>query len=77
MGLPELITYSLEEYKDLAIELATNPEKLLQLRLKLKSNRLTYPLFDTPMFVKNLEKAYEIVWRRYLKGLKPAKMIVK
>ncbi|OGM14298.1 hypothetical protein A3A76_00140 [Candidatus Woesebacteria bacterium RIFCSPLOWO2_01_FULL_39_23] len=77
VGLPELITYSLEEYKDLAIELATNPEKLLQLRLKLKSNRLTYPLFDTPMFVKNLEKAYEIVWRRYLKGLKPAKMIVK
>ncbi|OGM26291.1 hypothetical protein A3A76_00135 [Candidatus Woesebacteria bacterium RIFCSPLOWO2_01_FULL_39_23] len=70
-GLPELITHGFQEYKNLVVHLANHPEELLQLRLKLKSNRLTYPLFDTELFVKNLEKVYEIMWERYLGGLKP------
>jgi predicted O-linked N-acetylglucosamine transferase (SPINDLY family) len=45
--LPELITSTQEEYEALAIQLATNPERLRQIRQKLKDNRLTAPLFDT------------------------------
>ena len=58
IGLPELIAHSVKEYEKLAIDLATNPKKLLSIRYSLFSNRLTKPLFDTKLFVKNLEDAY-------------------
>ena len=58
IGLPELITNSLAEYEALAIELATNPKKLDALKTTLAKNRLSAPLFDTPLFTKNLEAAY-------------------
>ena len=56
--LPELITTSQEEYENLAVELATNPEKLNNIKQKLASNRLSTPLFDTKLFTTNLENAY-------------------
>ena len=65
IDMPELITSSQEEYEALAIELAKNPEKLNALKAKLAANRLTTPLFDTPLFTKNLEKAYTQMYERY------------
>jgi predicted O-linked N-acetylglucosamine transferase (SPINDLY family) len=69
IGLPELITNTQEEYEALAIELATNPQKLVEIKLKLANNRLTTPLFDTPLFTKNLEAAYLKIHERYFAGL--------
>jgi len=69
IGLPELITNTQEEYEALAIELATNPQKLVEIKLKLANNRLTTPLFDTPLFTKNLEAAYIKMHERCLAGL--------
>ena len=46
-NLPELATTSREEYEELAVELAMDPEKLFQLRLRLEQGRRTSPLFDT------------------------------
>ena len=77
IGLPELITHSPKEYEDLAVRLAQNPDELLKLKLKLKSNIDTYPLFDTERFVKNLEKAYTEVWEIYLKGEKSKEIEIK
>jgi len=54
-GLPELITYTLGDYKDRAIELATNPEECSRLRMQLAKVRESGELFDTGLFVKNLE----------------------
>lgn len=71
IGLPELVTYSVGEYENLAVELATNPETLAGLKQKLVNNRLTTPLFDTPQFTRHLENAYEQMIERYRKGLKP------
>ena len=51
-GLPELIARSKAEYEKLAIELANNPAKLRKIRNKLKTNRLTSPLFDTQLFTR-------------------------
>jgi predicted O-linked N-acetylglucosamine transferase (SPINDLY family) len=65
VGLPELITSTQEKYEALAIELAMNPQKLEDIKLKLANNRLTTPLFDTPLFAKNLEAAYIEMNRRY------------
>ena len=71
IGLPELITTSPQEYEALAIELAKNPEKLMVLKQKLTSNRLTTPLFDTPQFTKDLERAYVQMYERYQADLVP------
>ena len=65
IGLPELITNTQEEYEALAIELAMNPHKLADIKLKLVNSRLTTPLFDTQLFTKNLEAAYSKMYERY------------
>ena len=47
-NLPDtLITRSIEEYKEKAIELSTHPEDLLSMRSILEDERETCPLFDT------------------------------
>ena len=71
IDLPELITNTQEEYEALAIELAMNPQKLRNIKLKLARNRLTTPLFDTPLFTKNLETIYIKMMDRYHKNLEP------
>jgi predicted O-linked N-acetylglucosamine transferase (SPINDLY family) len=71
IGLPELITNTQEEYEALAIELAMNSKKLETIKLKLANNRLTAPLFDTPLFTKNLESAYIKMYELYQNDLKP------
>jgi protein O-GlcNAc transferase len=71
IGLPELITNSQEQYETLAIELAKNPQKLAEIKLKLTNNRLTAPLFDTPRFTKNFEVAYIKMYERYQTDLEP------
>ena len=77
MQLPELITASQEEYEALAIALATNPEKLGQIRHKLEQNRLTTPLFDTRLFTRNLEEAYSRMYERFQADLPPEHIVVK
>jgi predicted O-linked N-acetylglucosamine transferase (SPINDLY family) len=76
IGLPELITVTPQAYEALAIELASNPEKLLALKKKLASNRLTTPLFDTPQFTKDLEQAYVQMYQRYQADLIPENIVV-
>jgi protein O-GlcNAc transferase len=70
-GLPELITDSLESYEKLAVELALNPEKLTNIKKKLKNNIKTSELFNTSLYTKNLEKAYKQIYDRYLSNKKP------
>jgi len=74
--LPELITNTQEEYEALAIQLALNPKKLVDIKLRLANNRLTAPLFDTPLFTKNIEAAYIKMMDRYLVDLKPDHMLI-
>ncbi len=71
IGLPELITATSQTYEDLAIELASNPEKLAAIKRKLADNRLTTPLFDTQLFTRNIEAAYIAMYERYHAGLPP------
>jgi predicted O-linked N-acetylglucosamine transferase (SPINDLY family) len=71
IGLAELITQTQEEYEALAIELAMNPIKLKDIKLRLANNRLNTPLFDTPLFAKNIESAYIKMYERYQADLRP------
>jgi protein O-GlcNAc transferase len=76
IGLPELITSTQEEYEALAIDLALNPNNLTDIKNKLSNNRLTTPLFDTPLFTHNLEAAYIKMMERYQADLKPDHMFI-
>jgi predicted O-linked N-acetylglucosamine transferase (SPINDLY family) len=76
IGLPELITYTLEDYEVLALRLATHPEELAALRTRLAQNRLTALLFDTPRFTRHLERAYEMMWEVYVRGEAPRRIEV-
>jgi protein O-GlcNAc transferase len=58
VGIPELITHSLEDYERLALELAQQPERLQGLRSRLESNRDTCALFNTAQYCRHLEAAY-------------------
>ena len=75
--LPELVTSTQEAYEELAIALATHPERLRQIRQKLANNRLTAPLFDTPRFTRHIEAAYTEMHARYQAGLPPAHIFIK
>jgi len=77
VNLPELITTNQEEYETLAIELATNPEKLKIIKDKLVNNLSTAPLYDTKLFTKNLESAYTMIYERHHQDLDPDHIYVK
>jgi protein O-GlcNAc transferase len=76
IGLPELITSNLEEYEHLAVSLASDPGQLQAIREKIAKNRSVEPLFDTPRFVRNLEKAYKEMWEIFLAGEQPRQIEV-
>jgi len=71
VGLPELITTSLEDYEALALKLAREPSLLAAIKAKLARNRDTYPLFDTGRFTLQIEAAYTTMWQRYQSGAAP------
>ena len=71
IGLPELVTHSLEEYQTSAVRLASDPAGLRSLRLRLHRNRASAPLFDTVRFTRNLERALTAMWYFYCKGERP------
>jgi protein O-GlcNAc transferase len=70
-GLPELVANDLNEYEQLALRLAREPNLLPELRSKLKANRGRCPLFDTGRFARNLEAAYQAMWERAQRGEPP------
>jgi protein O-GlcNAc transferase len=76
IGLPELITTSLDEYEALALKLASDPALLATIKSKLAQNRETYPLFDTARFTRHIEAAYTTMWERYQRGEPPAAFAV-
>jgi predicted O-linked N-acetylglucosamine transferase (SPINDLY family) len=76
VGLPELITSTQEEYEAFAIGLAKNTQKLSGIKLKLANNRLSAPLFDTPLFAKNIESAYITMMERYQADMRPDHILI-
>jgi predicted O-linked N-acetylglucosamine transferase (SPINDLY family) len=71
IGLPELIKATEADYEELALELATNPQRLAAIKQKLAANRLFKPLFNTELFTKHLEDGYQQAYQRYFDGLEP------
>ena len=74
--LSELITTTLEDYEQRAVDLATHRDKLTAIKGKLAEHRLTTPLFDTKLFTKHIEAAYTAMYERYQAGLEPDHIII-
>jgi predicted O-linked N-acetylglucosamine transferase (SPINDLY family) len=65
VGLAPLITESSAQYEDSAVELATEPARLAELRALLARSRSTAALFDTERYTRNLEAAFQQIYDRY------------
>ncbi len=76
VGLPELIAASPGDYEDLAVALAHDPARLAVLKQRLAERRLTAPLFNTELYTRRLESAYEMMCARQRAGLPPEHLIV-
>ncbi|MDH3583695.1 MAG: tetratricopeptide repeat protein [Phycisphaerae bacterium] len=76
VGLEELITHTLEDYECLALELATSPGRLRDLRKNLAANRDASALFDCQRSTRNLESAFSQMWQIYLAGESPRPFVV-
>ena len=65
------ITTNQDAYEALAIELATSPQKLDAIKSKLLNNLPSAPLYNTKLFTKHIESAYQAIYQRYLDDLCP------
>jgi predicted O-linked N-acetylglucosamine transferase (SPINDLY family) len=77
IGLPELVTRSLDAYEALALKLAKDRNMLEALKAKLVHNRAAFPLFDTNRFRRHIEAAYEMMWERYQRREPPQNFAVQ
>jgi protein O-GlcNAc transferase len=76
IGLPELVTTTLESYERMAIDLASDSQKLAAIRRELARNRPTAPLFDTELYTRHIERAYDAMYQRCQAGLPPDHIVV-
>jgi predicted O-linked N-acetylglucosamine transferase (SPINDLY family) len=77
LGLADLVTASVEEYRDVALQLARDAHRLADLYRRLEAGRRTSPLFDGGVFARNVEKAYSTMWRIYATGEAPRSFAVE
>lgn len=65
MGLSDLAAASEDAYVEKAQRLIADPEALNALRLGMREKMERSPLMDAPLFVKNMEKAYRAMWKKW------------
>ncbi len=71
IGLPEMITTTLDDYESLARKLARDHGALAAVTKKLRDHRDSHPLFDTARFTRQLEAAYAQMWDSAQRGAPP------
>jgi predicted O-linked N-acetylglucosamine transferase (SPINDLY family) len=71
IGMPQLVTETLEQYERAALALASAPGRLVALRRELESKRDAGSLFDLPKSNGNIEAAYTRMWQTWLAGGAP------
>jgi predicted O-linked N-acetylglucosamine transferase (SPINDLY family) len=64
VGLPDLVTETLEDYERLAVTLGRNPARVASYKRYLAEHGRSSPLFDLPQRVRDIEDALEPLARR-------------
>jgi protein O-GlcNAc transferase len=72
IGMSDMVMEDLDAYVSRAIHLATHRDELAALAERLRANRDSTPLFDTPRFARHIEAAYLEMWQRYCRGEAPS-----
>ncbi|OYD97814.1 O-linked N-acetylglucosamine transferase, SPINDLY family protein [Nostoc sp. 'Peltigera membranacea cyanobiont' 210A] len=67
-GITEGIAWTDEEYIEWGVRLGKDEALRQQVTLKLKASRQTAPLWNGKQFTREMEKAYEQMWQRYIEG---------
>ncbi|NBY08852.1 MAG: hypothetical protein EBQ84_13315 [Betaproteobacteria bacterium] len=62
VDMPELVTHSISEYESMAIKIGQNEPLANQFKTKLDQNKRIKPLFDSPLFTKKLEEAFQKIY---------------
>ena len=75
LGLNELICSNFYQYVDKVNYLIKNKKKLKKLKIEIKEKKSLY-LFNSKLFVTNIEKAYEKIWHHHLNGNKIADIFI-
>ncbi len=65
LGLPELAAASPTEFTKIAVQLAQDSARLSEIRSTLRDRMRKSPLMDGPGFVRGVEAAYRLFWRRF------------
>ncbi|MCF2149196.1 O-linked N-acetylglucosamine transferase, SPINDLY family protein [Desmonostoc muscorum LEGE 12446] len=68
VGVTEGIAWTDEEYIEWGVRLGKDEALRQQVALKLKASRQTAPLWNGKQFSREMEKAYEQMWHRYIEG---------
>ena len=72
IGLKELIAENTEKYLRIASELATDRNRLAQLRSTLRQRMQTSALMDATGFARDVETAFKEMWRNWCAGMSVA-----
>jgi predicted O-linked N-acetylglucosamine transferase (SPINDLY family) len=72
VGLPDLVTYSLPEYEQRAVQIGLNPARAASYKRYLREHGRQSALFDVPGFVSELEGKFEVLalQRRGAEGMR-------
>jgi predicted O-linked N-acetylglucosamine transferase (SPINDLY family) len=62
-GMPDMVTYTIADYEQLALRLATQPALLSDVRARVAHARDASPLFDSTTLTRDLETIYESLAR--------------
>jgi predicted O-linked N-acetylglucosamine transferase (SPINDLY family) len=65
LGLSELIAHSVEEYVEIAVQLANDLPRLRELRSTLRQRMQSSPLMNAPAFARDVEAAFREMWRKW------------
>jgi predicted O-linked N-acetylglucosamine transferase (SPINDLY family) len=65
------------EFENLAVNLARAPERLAELRARLKDRRLVGPPFETVRFARDLERAFQMMWAAHEAGHVPRMLLIQ
>lgn len=68
-NVEELVTDTIEKYEKLALSLANQPQRLIDLRNKIAINKNVTPLFNTSTYARHLEALYTKMHQRQQSGL--------
>jgi len=77
IGLPELVSPNQMAYEALAVKLATDPNMLNEIKIRLELNKSICPLFNTKLFTKHIEDAYMQMFDNYQSDISPENIYVE